>query len=434
MFSDNNSIIVVDDDRESLERIARVFNGHGIGCKLIETDGMNDLPKTPLKGVKIAFFDISFNNQGDENAMFATLKDIIKTIISRDNGPFVLVFWTTNKDEIDKFIEFVNRDEHSNDLANPISIIPLEKTAFNDETLPNAIEQIYSDPLVKCLFSFTEQLKEASDNCINEISSLIPQDEKWGESSVFSQHFKDLFAKIAIKTLGMTNGIQFPDKAIKESLVPVFYYSLCTNDEKCWEEYLNMGSYSKSKLNKIDIQYIIPYLNSIYHIDKNVSDVTGRGIVRLFNDDEDCFTSRIHFNKQEWLNKRFLKNKFDFKYSYELVAIEYSAACDYANNKNRLRKYLMGVLCSEGDYRRLIEQKRDPNNGIPENVYPLDFVFSYNNDVKGMLLDLNSTLSEEEGDVFGVLGEPLFQFKHELMNKITEMHANHESRIGYSYF
>ena len=66
-----------------------------------------------------------------------------------------------------------------------------------------------------------------------------------------------------------------------------------------------------------------------------MSDVTGRGIVRLFNDDEDCFTSRIHFNKQEWLNKRFLKNKFDFKDSYELVAIEYSAACDYANNKNR---------------------------------------------------------------------------------------------------
>ena len=98
--------------------------------------------------------------------------------------------------------------------------LPAENYAIKNHVHPKITTE-------KNIAHFTEQLKEASDNCINEISSLIPQDEKWGESSVFSQHFKDLFAKIAIKTLGMTNGIQFPDKAIKESLVPVFYYSLC---------------------------------------------------------------------------------------------------------------------------------------------------------------------------------------------------------------
>lgn len=433
MFTDNNNIIVVDDDREALDRIAKVFNNHGIGCKLIETDGY-DLPDEPLKGVKIAFLDINYNNQGDDNAMFATLLGVIKGVISKDNGPFVLVFWTTNKDKIEAFKSFVNRDRNVDDIAHPISITLMDKTAFDDNSLPEEIDKVYSNPLVKCLFSFTEQLRDASDNCINEIFSHIPKDEEWGDSSTFSNKFKELFAKIAITTYGMEKGRQFPDKAIKESLVPVFSYSLCTNDNKCWENYLKLNNSSNNQLKKIDIKYISPYLNTIYHIDKDVADNTRRGIVRMVKTDDDRFTNKIGYNKEYWVNTRFLKDMFKLDDLYELVAIEYSAACDYANNKNRLHKYMMGILCSENDYYKFIEQKKNPSKGIPENIYPLDFVFVHNDNVKGMILDLNSTISEDVNDKSGILGDAIFHFKHELMSKITSIHANHESRIGYSYF
>ena len=80
MLRENNSIIVVDDRQSDLDRIARVFNTYGIGCKTILYDAMS-LPQKPLDGIKIAFFDINLQNSGDENAKFATLFDAIKHYI-----------------------------------------------------------------------------------------------------------------------------------------------------------------------------------------------------------------------------------------------------------------------------------------------------------------------------------------------------------------
>ena len=95
MLKDNNSVIVVDNNETDLQAIASVFNLHGIGCRTIECDGFNLLPE-PLKGIKLAFFDINFTDPGDETAILSTLRSVLVSTISKDNGPFVLVFWTTN--------------------------------------------------------------------------------------------------------------------------------------------------------------------------------------------------------------------------------------------------------------------------------------------------------------------------------------------------
>ena len=124
MLNDNNSIIVVDNKVEDLEKIARVFNVHGIGCRTIECNGYDLLPE-PLKGVKIAFFDINFIGAGDETAIFSALRSVLTSTISKDNGPFVLVFWTTNPQFVSGFKEFVNRDETYKNVPKPIFLFAI---------------------------------------------------------------------------------------------------------------------------------------------------------------------------------------------------------------------------------------------------------------------------------------------------------------------
>lgn len=431
MLKDNNSIIVVDNNEKDLQDIAGVFNLHGIGCRTIECDGFNLLSK-PLKGIKLAFFDINFTDAGDTTAILSALRSVFASTISKDNGPFVLVFWTTNNQMVNDFMTFVNRDDTYKQLPKPIYITTLDKTKFvaQPEHLMDAIDAIYSSPLVKCLFTFNEELQKASDDCMNNITSLINVDEPWGQSTKFENCFKEIFSKISIDTLGMINGRQHPDESIKESLSPLFLYNLCNNGSTVWKEYLKLEQLEEKYLKGIDIKKIAPSLNTYYHIDPNVTDIFARGVVRFINADSDEFKNRTGFEKNVWVNDRFLNKQHVFQNDYHIVALEYSAACDYSNNKNRLHKFMMGILCKEEDAEKIKNKKKY----IGEHLYVLEFTFIYNDEKCVLVLDLNSTFNEEDGEVFKLLSKPLFKLKHEIMNVITTKHANHESRLGFSYF
>lgn len=429
MLRDNNSIIVVDDNEDDLKAIANVFNMHGIGCKTIECDGFN-LLQNPLQGVKLAFFDINFTDAGDETAILSALRKVLVSVVSKDNGPFVLVFWTTNPQLVANFKTFINRDNSYRELPKPIFIATLDKSSFiaQPEQLTDAIDRIYSSDLVKCLFAFNEELQEASNDCMSNITSLINVDELWGECTLFEKRFKEIFSKISIETLGMNNGRQNPDMSIKESLVPLFVYNLCNNNSTVWRNYLKLEQVDEDTLKGIDIKDIAPSLNTYYHIDLNTSDPFERGVVRFVNAESDEFKNRIGFEKETWVRTRFLNGKYTPQKEYDIVALEFSAACDYANNKHRLHKFMMGILCKEEDATH-IKKKR-----IAENVYDLGFTFIYNSERYGLILDLNSTFNEEDTEIFKLLGDSLFKLKHEIMNVITVRHANHESRLGFSCF
>lgn len=428
MLKDNNSIIIVDNKREDLDRIARIFNQHGIGCRTIECDGFELLP-TPLTGVKIAFFDINFTDVGDETAILSALRSVLVATISKDNGPFVLVFWTTNTRLVESFKAFVNRDDTYKDLPHPMHISVLDKAQFEaqPEKLYENIDRICSLPLAKCLISFNEELLIASDSCMHNITTLIDVDEPWGEHTKYEKRIKEIFSKISLDTFGNINGRHYPDAAIKESLAPVFLYSLCNNGSTVWKDYLRLDQLSDQEIKGYSIADIAPALNKFYHIDPIVNDPFARGVVRIIDCDDAEFENRIGYTKSEWALERFLQKKKTPANKYAVIAVEYSAACDYANNKNRLHKFMLGMLIKENDYFKY-------NNHIAENVLNLCFEFEYKGDKCCLIFDLNSSFNEEENEVFTLLGPPMFRLKNEIMNLIVNSHAEHESRIGISRF
>lgn len=435
MLRENNNIIVVDDRQSDLDRIARVFNTYGIGCKTILYDSMSQ-PEKPLEGVKIAFFDINLLNSGDETAKFATLFDAIKSYIPIKNRTYILVFWTTNIDDIVKFTEYANREENKEQIANPIQIIPMDKNSFggDDQDLPTFLNEIVDRPIVKCLFSINEELADAADKSLFKITNLICVKEDWGKSEEFEKRFKEIFAKIAWASHGFKNGRTAPDCAIKDVLAPIFGYELCNNGKKTWEEYLNISDKSRSFFNKIKIDDIAPYLNAILHINPDVYEPNQRGSIRYFKNDEDYFKNKFGYETGTWLNEHLLGNHYKMKEQYQIVAMEISAACDYAHEKKRTHRYVIGLICTANDYDGIKDLNKDRNTKLGENVYFPDLSFIHNNSIMSIIFDLNMLISEEECDLFRTLHEPIFAFKDEFVNAVGSRYAAHSTRMGFTSF
>lgn len=102
MLEENNSIIIVDDEPDDVDRITKIFNEHGIGCRGFVYDPI-DLIDEPLKNVKLVFFDICLSTTGNEIEQFTILCEAIKSYISCENRDFVLVFWTSKPQMIEDF-------------------------------------------------------------------------------------------------------------------------------------------------------------------------------------------------------------------------------------------------------------------------------------------------------------------------------------------
>src|SRR5690554_3207036 len=102
MLEKQNKIIIVDNIPEQLEILGKSFFENGLGCRTFTYDITYE---EPLEKVRIAFFDINLtektvdanydtDNQILENntAVFNDLGNAINQYISKDNGPYILIF------------------------------------------------------------------------------------------------------------------------------------------------------------------------------------------------------------------------------------------------------------------------------------------------------------------------------------------------------
>lgn len=439
MLAEKNSIILVDDSADDLMRISSIFAERGIGCRSFLYDGIN-FPEEPLTGVRMVFMDINLSNSGDQNSQFAVLSEALQKYVSMENTYFVLVFWTTHVDYIEGFKAFVNRDENTNQLPKPMLVMPLGKDEFidDDEALEEKLSQIFNEKLTRCLFSFDENIQKAANKCLEEIVSLAPFDDSWGNNTIFETNVRNLFTKIAVDYLGLNPAKANPDKAIMEVITPSFLYDLTEVNQNTWKEFLEMEGKTDVDLQNISFSgdNTSARLNTILNIDPSTEDVEARGSVRNIKTDKDAqqyFENAFTVTMEDFIQKKMVEPKKEgFADVASVVAVELSAACDYSNDKPRLHRYMLGILCKRKDYDDYVSKNKTKQLGDHLMTVPFDIM--YNNDVYCMTYNLNYTFNEEKADLFGKLGERIFGLKSDFMNFISDKYAQHISRLGYAYF
>lgn len=429
---ENNRIIIVDDNEQHLNQLQQIFYKHGIGCKGFVYNGF-DFPLQPLTGVRFAFFDIHLNQAGDINS---TLKDAIGHYIHINNGPYILIFWTNRIELISSFIDFINRseDDFRNKLK-PLLIIYIDKAEFLDheKNLTEKLDEILSSDLVKCLIRFDESVLIAARQTLDQILRIIPFPDKWGECDQYNKVCQEVFSKIAESSYGLNHAKSNPDLAIKESIVPMFKHILLNNEDSYWAEYLiPLKMAKKSEDLKFPEGFYVEKLNSAMHIDAiniHPSDIYRRGAVCVFEelDFENNFIKLFNIKYTEWFSLTFPGLSRKDRESVIPVAIEFSAACDFSQNKKRTNKYLLGIICPSHCLDRIDQTAKG------DFALYLPFSFEYNalKMKLGMNLNFTFTISPEKHPFKET---PLFILNKELMDMIGYKYASHISRIGFTSY
>lgn len=442
MFQSQNRIIIVDDQDSGLLTLAKKFSDKGLTYKLIHYSQLEDIDRKRLTGIRLAFFDINlatgqtvdlnqqeFNYETDASlaTVYNTLSGAIESIISPDNGPFVLVFWSSNTPLINNFIKYVN-DRQLN-LPKPLSIKCIDKNEVDNIAV--RINEIIGEIPIRLLYSFERKCEIASSHSINEIFSIIPKQEdiSWGENDeIFENNFKQIFSHLAISSLG-ANANDNVDKGIIESLTPIVNFQIEKLNDNSWKEYL--GDINRTKLD----DSITSRLNRILHINLTPQHKE-RGAVYAINLQDYSLIE----NYNVWVRSLIsFKNQFKANIQEHMqaeiqdlidksipVAVEISAACDYSQNNARSLKYILGV--------KLPLIKSDlVNTQKPFNTFDPKMSFCIEDDHFQIFLDFNYIISSslQNGNISDSL---LFSFKKEIIDMIGNRYANHISRIGITSF
>lgn len=429
MLTESNKILLIDDNQDDLIRLSQVFYDKGIGCRKLIYDAFYD---RPLSDVRVLFMDINLNyaNETDEKKRNATLKDALNLYIAENNGPYVLVFWTSNVEWKDSFLEFMKRD------AIDLPVSPLYVTTMaKDDFSVDKVDAIFGESPVRILFEYEEEMSNSISAATTQILNTIPKDANWGETNVFDSNFKDVFSSIAMQNAGYEFAKQDPDRAIKEALIPIYAHDFLNRKSELWEGCLrNLFQTKEEKEFSFPNDYNLAKLNTIFHIDTNTDNLSKkcRGVVCSINIEQkdllSLFSGVFDNEKDKW--QSFfppLKNAKDYE-NAQFICVELSASCDYAQNRERTNKYLLGMMIPLDPSEKLKFKDTTPNS-----ILIVEFPFVIGERSFKACFNLNFTFTINSGNE-ALIGEPICQFKKELMDMIGNRYANHVSRIGITSF
>lgn len=430
MLTESNKIVLVDDDDKELDRLSKVFYDKGIGCRKFKYDPFFEFP---LSNVHILFMDINlgYSNEEQDKKRNATLKDALNHYIAKNNGPYVLVFWTTNVNWKDSFLNFMKR-EKDNLPVPPFYITTIAKEEFSIEK----IDAIFEESPIRILLEYENKMSKSISEATTRILNTIPRDAVWGETTLFDINCKDVFSSIAVQNVGYDFAKQDPDRAIKEALIPIYSHTFLNSPSDLWKNDLK-DLFATKKKNEIAFpnDYNVAELNTIFHLDINTEDFSKecRGAVSYVL--KDAFEKVFSINYNDWFGITLPGIEKTIRDQAKPICVEISSACDFSQSKKRTNKYLLGVVCPEN----IVEIVK--NNEIKSNqptklgecslLIKESFLHNGENVVFCFNLNFTFTISSENNDI---IGEPICQFKKELMDMIGNRYANHISRIGITSF
>ncbi|HAU55348.1 MAG TPA: hypothetical protein DCW66_19590, partial [Sphingobacterium sp.] len=370
----------------------------------------------------------------------------INQYIAKDNGPYILVFWTANSRIVEAFKLYMRDPSRGfGDTASPILIDCIDKTPFTDENnqqenlSDRVLALLNSNEKIKFLFDLEQNTKNAGENTLDRVYDILPKNDIWGDSTHLFENLDRVLSKIAASSLGFDHAKENPKKAIYEGLLPILNYEFLNRESNvAWNqivEQLKKASTVKELVSPdINIQYKV---NALYHIEDYVDhskDVRG-SVIKIDKSSQETLDVFDIGNIDDWISKLLTikaetdkqkKRKEEILNNSRLIAIELSAACDFSNRKPRINKYILGVLTS--NLNNKIETDLNIKNK-PEASYHLGgCCFHHGGNNYHIWLNLNYVFGAKPND--SRFGETIFILKKEIMDMLGNKYANHISRIG----
>lgn len=133
-------VVVIDDQIEEALPLMKMLSKNG-ATTLYYSGKIEEMPAEPLEGVRLVFCDLKFSVTTGTSSVVSNIIAILKKIISEQNGPYILLIWSTHQND---YMEDLQKSLSGEKIA-PEFILSLEKADYFDtkETLAGIQDEIY---------------------------------------------------------------------------------------------------------------------------------------------------------------------------------------------------------------------------------------------------------------------------------------------------
>ncbi|MFK5893194.1 MAG: hypothetical protein QM504_08245 [Pseudomonadota bacterium] len=458
----HNKLLVVDDNEEHGNLITKALWEAHIPVHFFKfsEEKLISLADNEIKhkGIRAILMDINLLGDGaaNKNDYSAALKTI-KTLVDEDNGPWVLITWSTYNDRTDELFEFLV--ERLPDKLKPVTKQALPKENYiNGGRAAIPLHKHVSSLLSNLpAFDMLRQWETSVGGCMSEVVSTVSQ------AAVVSD-ISDYNGKLAFLLETLAKG-EAGDKAEVVQFTPALHTILSdmlkdrldvSGDFSKWLN--SKGSKIKDgKIHKLWIRRINTMLNlswkdkfsicypgSIFKYPGNRVDihmplytptVKNKLILdQFFNED------KVNDSNAEKTTAKRKIEKENFLKSTELLMMDITPPCDHSNKKAVLRKFVtvlkvpveysnkknkLGKYLADGPYLKL----------SPEFIDAYFDILSEESDInEGFFFIVNARLifSIKEDEIVGVKRYYKGRIKEKFLNDLSGWIGRHMSRAGYS--
>jgi len=372
MISGLPGVVVVDDKQDELDKIQDAFFSAGIPCLPIRyrnaepenQSGIDHVNVSEWISPRIVVTDLNLTEANNPSAtiLVGPLAMMLKKLSVR--GPYLLCVWSKLEGLVADVIRLLE-ERYGDDMTLPLHVSVISKSEFssNPESLKEKISNLISENLLfDVLLSWESRVSEAGRSAVAALYTMAQRKTVGSSMDERACVLRKVLATIGNEAIGRKNAQEDPALAMETGLIPMLEdqirsMSSCELNEK-WRTAIPEIGTSQT----ID-SAIKSKLNTFFHVEEVAGDYPKncRGVfVGLNTDylDENLqkFEARVGRPMKQLLHDEFLPNTADSskrelresaRRETILGFLEISPACDYAQKKTKLPKYILGALIPE---------------------------------------------------------------------------------------
>lgn len=375
-------IAIIDDNINEVKPLMREFSQNNIPYVYIKGDDESFFPEEPDNDIRILFLDINLLGQSstDDKNIKSNLISVIRRVISPNNYPYVLIYWSLQEREYDAIIREVF--ETVLEDRRPISVHRFIKSDFflipggeEQPTDKNIVEElkriVQGIPAYNYLMQWENIAHNSTDKLLKEIFPNATPDE-W-----------ENVTNVIINSLGQAYiGQYFHDAPIEEkikaslmALNMIFVDSLDNHLGQC--EINNPQELTSNDFDKQRIGELKATLNHKLLIYTTPNNICEPGVVIQYTKPTNgYFESFLHkvlsvfsikheilcktpdildgLLKQE-LGNRVKQIKQEIQQTWIRIGVVVTPSCDFAQKKKICDRVVQGVMI-ESQFRNYLNQ------------------------------------------------------------------------------
>jgi hypothetical protein len=387
--------VAIDDVPHHLLSITTGLSTIGVPCigYWYDRDSSELRPAPPEGGLphlRIIFSDLNLAELGgvpETQALWSVVVSVLKQIVSKNSGPYLLVFWTAIENKAAEVREMLfARADQLEGIPCPIDVLELPKASFlmptpQENGFEEGLREFYAnlhasiDQLrravadavnrnvsLNVVSGWETRAAEAAALAMNEVHRCARTDEP--DPSAVSGSMAKVITRIAQAASGRSSAVAEPARAVDAGMIDILIDQIGSTVDA--QEYKDavvaaIGPTVSTEVQFNDSSAMCAELNTFFHLDRDVAAAKSwdRGVVipaDSFNKGELGFnttvllTAEFLFPYELFEEERHSQIQEDIRRARQegrFVLIEIGADCDHAQNHGRTRRFLVGFELPE---------------------------------------------------------------------------------------